>query len=53
MKKRREDDFPPDLIDSDDALDLVIDAVLIGNAGLRRLTRKILKAQRTPPAGRR
>ena len=41
-----DDDFPPDQIDSDEALDLVIDAVLIGNDGLRKLTMQILKQQK-------
>jgi hypothetical protein len=40
-----EDDFPADLIDADEAIDLVIDAVLIGNGTLRKLTKKILKHQ--------
>ncbi len=44
MKKT--DDFPPDLIDADEALDLVVDGVLIGNDGLRKLTKKILKTQK-------
>jgi len=46
VKRKHEDDFLPDLIDGDEALDLVIDAMLIGNAGLRRLTKKILRAQK-------
>ncbi len=40
------EDFPPDLIDADEALALVTDAVLIGNDGLRKLTKQILKAQK-------
>lgn len=45
--KNHEEDFPPDQIDADEAIDLVIDAVLIGNGSLRRLTKKILKQQKT------
>lgn len=41
----RDDDFPPDLISSDEAVDLVIDAVLIGSTPLRKLTKDVLKAQ--------
>ncbi len=41
-----DDDFPPDLVTGDEALDLVIDAVLIGDDGLRKLTKKILKQQK-------
>jgi hypothetical protein len=40
------DDFPPDLIDADEALDLICDAVLIGNDTLRKLTKNILKEQK-------
>jgi len=39
-------DFPPDQIDSDEALDLMIDAVLIGNGTLRKQTKQILKQQK-------
>lgn len=46
MKRHRGADFPPDIIDADEAIDLVIDAVLVGNAGLRKLTKQILKHQR-------
>lgn len=46
MKRDPDDDFPPDQIDADEALDLVIDAVLIGNGGLRKLTKQILKKQK-------
>ena len=42
----RADDFPPDLVSDDEAIDLVIDDVLMGSKQLRRLTKKILKAQR-------
>jgi hypothetical protein len=41
-----DDAFPPDLIDADEALDLICDAVLIGNATLRKLTKQILKQQK-------
>ena len=40
------DDFPPDLVTADEAIDLVIDAVLIGNDGLREQTKQILKQQK-------
>ena len=49
MKRRKavsDGDFPPDLVTADEALDLVIDAVLIGNDGLRTQTKPILKAQK-------
>jgi hypothetical protein len=49
VKHRHRDpaeDFPPDQIDSDEALDLICDAVLIGNDGLRKLTKQILKHQK-------
>lgn len=46
MKARRRQDFPPGLIDADEAIDLVIDAVLVGNGSLRKLTKQILKEQR-------
>jgi hypothetical protein len=42
MKK---EDFPPDLIDGDEAIDLVIDAVLVGSKKLGKLTKGILQAQ--------
>jgi len=45
VKARRTQDFPPELIDSDEAIDLLINAVLIGNAGLRKLTRRVLSEQ--------
>lgn len=41
----REDDFPADLISADEAVDLVVDAVAVGSKSVRRLTKKILKAQ--------
>ena len=44
-RRDSDDDFPPDQIDSHEALNLVIDAVLIGNSSLRKLTKKILKQQ--------
>jgi hypothetical protein len=48
VKRRTEhdEDFPHETITADEALDLVIDAVLIGNDGLRELTKQILKAQK-------
>ena len=48
MKRDRnhEDDFPADLISGDEAIDLVIDAVLIGSKPLRRMTRRILRVER-------
>ena len=47
MSRRDSDrDFPPDQIDSDEALDLMIDAVLIGNGTLRKQTKQILKQQK-------
>ncbi len=45
MKKRKHD-VPPDLIDADEAIDLVIDAVLIGSKKLRKKTKSILKAEK-------
>ena len=44
--KHDDDDFPPDLITSDEAIDVVIDAVLIGNGSLRKLTKKILRTEK-------
>jgi hypothetical protein len=44
--KHKANDFPPDQIDSDEAIDLVIDAVLIGSKPLRTMTKKVLRAQR-------
>ena len=41
-----DDDFPADLVTPEEALDLVTDAVLIGAKRLRKLTKKILHAQR-------
>jgi hypothetical protein len=38
-------DFSPDLLSDDDAIALVIDAVLSGSKRLRRVTKEILKAQ--------
>lgn len=32
-RRRDDDDFPADLIDADEAIDLVIDAVLVGVEG--------------------
>lgn len=40
------DDLPLDLVTDDEAIDLVIDAVLVGSKPLRRLTKKILGLQR-------
>lgn len=45
-KAKPAEDFPPDQIDSDEAIDLICDAVLIGNDGLRKLTKQILKHQK-------
>jgi hypothetical protein len=44
--KHKANDFPPDQIDSDEAIDLVIDAVLIRSKPLRTMTKKVLRAQR-------
>lgn len=44
-RNERADDFPPDLVSDDEAIDLVIDAVLLGSKRLRRLSKKILRAQ--------
>lgn len=44
-REERADDFPPDLVSDDEAIDLVIDAVVLGSKQLRRLSKKILKAQ--------
>jgi hypothetical protein len=41
-----EDDFAPDIITADEAIDIVIDAVLIGNDTLRKQTKHILKQQK-------
>jgi hypothetical protein len=50
MTRRRpgdhESDFPPDLIDADEAIDLVIDAVLVGSKPLRRMTKAVLKQEK-------
>ncbi|MDB4935214.1 MAG: hypothetical protein JWP87_2186 [Labilithrix sp.] len=46
MRRRPDEDFPADLVTPDEAIDLVIDAVLNGNDGLRNLTKQILKAQK-------
>lgn len=43
---RQHGDFPADLVTGDEAIDLVIDAVLIGNDGLRKQTKQILKQQK-------
>lgn len=45
-RPKDDDDFPSDLIDGDEAIDLVIDAVLIGSKPLRRMTKAILKEQK-------
>jgi hypothetical protein len=45
VKRRHDDDFPAELVTPDEAIDLVIDAVLSGNGGLRKLTKEILKQQ--------
>ncbi len=45
-RSERDDDFPPDLIDPEEAIDLVIDAVLIGSKPLRRMTKDIMKQQK-------
>jgi hypothetical protein len=44
--KHADDDFPPDLITADEALDLVTDAVMIGTPSLRKLTKKVLRAHK-------
>lgn len=42
----RDDDLPPDLVSSEEAINLVMDAVLIGSKPLRAMTKNVLKAQR-------
>lgn len=44
--ERGDDYFLPDLVTHDEAIDLVVDAVLLGSKQLRHLSKKILKAQR-------
>lgn len=44
-RNERADNFPPDLVSKDEAIDLVIDALLMGSRRLGRLSKKILKAQ--------
>lgn len=44
-RHERADDLPPDLVSNDEAIDLVIDSVLMGSKRLRRLSKNILKAQ--------
>ena len=41
-----DDDFPADLISPEEAIDLVIDAVLVGSKPLRRMRKDVLKAQK-------
>ncbi len=45
MKKTKHD-FPSDIIDADEALGLVADAIIIGAKPLRRMTKKILRVER-------
>jgi hypothetical protein len=42
----RDPDFPPDLVPVDEALDLVVDAVLLGAKPVRKLTKTVLRLQR-------
>lgn len=44
--EQKEDDFPADLIDTDEAIALVIDGILLGTPSLRKLTKRVLQAQR-------
>lgn len=44
-RNERADDFPPDLVSAEEAIDLVIDSVLLGSKRLRRLSKNMLKAQ--------
>lgn len=49
MKRRKaesDEGFPADLVTSDEAISLMIDAVLIGSESLRKMTQKVMKAQR-------
>ena len=46
MKRRPADDFPPDLLTGDEAIEVVIDAMLLGSKPLRVLTKKVLRAQK-------
>lgn len=44
--EQKEDDFPLDLIDTDEAIGIVSDGILIGTPSLRKLTKQVLQAQR-------
>ena len=46
MKRDHQDDFPLDLIDTDEAIALVIDGIMLGSKPLRKLTKRVLAAQR-------
>lgn len=46
MAKKSADDLQVDLVSEDEAIDLVIDAVLVGSKPLRKLTKKIVGLQR-------
>jgi hypothetical protein len=41
----RKDDISADLISSDEAIDMIVDAVLTGSKPLGKLTKDVLKAQ--------
>jgi hypothetical protein len=44
--RRKHDEFPPDFIDADEAIALVIDGVMLGSKPLRAMTKKVLQAQK-------
>lgn len=45
MKRRHDDILPPDLLTGDEAIEIVIDAVMLGSKPLRKLTKNVLRAQ--------
>jgi hypothetical protein len=40
-----DDTFPADLVSADEAIEFVIDAVMLGSKPLQKFTKKVLKAQ--------
>ncbi len=45
-KQETDDDLPPDLVTPDEAIEIVIDAVMLGSKPLQAMTKQVLKAQR-------
>jgi hypothetical protein len=46
VKRGPDDSFPADLVTADEAIEIVVDALMLGSKPLRAMTKKVLEAQR-------